>query len=259
MGACRARSDYLGWSGADSGPGGTMNGTAAPVRAARRERTPAKTLSLRSALLVSALSLGTACSSTGPRSHSASMLPSSPGTAASTTPAEDIAGSLMQGTSAGVYKPLTPGAVVPSTELANEVFPDAQHGFALAITDGGQQTYPANTIDGGQTWRIDGPLLHLAAAQAAVAVTQIGAGDDHTAFAWTGGAGNVIDATNDGGQHWWTAFIGDSVVSVAADALGTIWVVASGSPTPSRPPLPPLWIYRSADGGAHWTYTSPSR
>ena len=234
-----------------------MKGTAAPILATRR--VPVKTLPLRSALIVSALSLAAACSSTGPRSHSPSTPPSSPVTAASTTPAADIAGSLIPGTPAGVYEPLAPGTIVPSTELANEVFPDVQHGFALALTDGGQQTYPANTVDGGQTWHINGPLLDLAAAGGPGAVTAIGAGDDHTAFAWTAGTGNVIDATNDGGRHWWAAFIGDSIISVAADTFGTIWVVASGSPTPSRPPLPPLWIYRSADGGAHWTYTSPSR
>src|SRR5437764_6497034 len=68
---------------------------------------------------------------------------------------------------------LAQGTLVSSATLGQRVFTDALNGFALANTGGAQ--YPAATSDGGVTWRTDGPALHVNAAQAPLAVTNIGA------------------------------------------------------------------------------------
>src|SRR5246500_961907 len=69
---------------------------------------------------------------------------------------------------------LAPGSKVSGSKIFGQrVFVDATHGFALVDT--GQAQYPAASTDGGKTWKTDGPALHLNAAQAPLAVTQIGA------------------------------------------------------------------------------------
>ena len=47
------------------------------------------------------------------------------------------------------------------------VFANRLIGFALTdIPPRGGGTYPVATSDGGRTWRTDGPVLHVPAAQA---------------------------------------------------------------------------------------------
>ena len=85
--------------------------------------------------------------------------------------------------------------------VGQRVFVNATHGFALV--DSGQAQYPAATADGGKTWKTDGPALHLDAAQAPLAVVDVGTAGRNTVFAW--GTGQVIDTTSDGGKHWYRA------------------------------------------------------
>ena len=102
---------------------------------------------------------------------------------------------------------------------AHRVFADARHGFALAATQ--QAQYPASTTDGGRVWRIDGPALHVNAAQAPLVVLQASVANAHTFFAWGGpGGGQVVDVTNDGGRHWWRAVLGEVVLAVVASENG---------------------------------------
>ena len=99
---------------------------------------------------------------------------------------------------------LAPGSTVSASKIfGNRVFTGAQRGFALVDT--GQAQYPAATVNGGKTWKTDGPALHLNAAQAPLAVIYIGAAGPKTIFAW--GTGQVIDTTSDGGQHWYRAAV----------------------------------------------------
>ena len=65
---------------------------------------------------------------------------------------------------------------------------------SLAIPAG--ETYPALSTDGGTTWRIDGPLFHVNAAQAAAVVGSSGALQPRGAYFW-GQGGNVIWITYD--------------------------------------------------------------
>lgn len=145
---------------------------------------------------------------------------------------------------------LARGSTVSATDVDSQrTFLNARRGFALASTGGAD--YPVKTVDGGKTWRTDGPAVHLDAAQAPLAVIDAGAANRHTYFACCGS--QVVDATGDGGKHWWRAFIGDVVLSVFTRPDGELIAVAqtSANSTGSRADT---WIYTSKDGGHHWHY-----
>jgi hypothetical protein len=144
---------------------------------------------------------------------------------------------------------LRPGTVVRQRQLGRRVFADARHGFALASAQ--QAQYPAATVDGGKVWRIDGPPLHVNAAQAPLAVSQVGVRDAHTFFAWGGpGGGQVVDVTSDGGAHWWRTILGEVALAVVATETGTLTAVSqSGSGSGAGVQTS---VYVSSDGGRHW-------
>jgi hypothetical protein len=140
---------------------------------------------------------------------------------------------------------LRPGSHVPARDLGRRVFPNASHGFALAHLD--QADYPAATVDGGRTWRTDGPALHLDAAQAPLSVVDAGAANQHTFYAF--GGGQVVDATGDGGTHWWQALLGDDVMAVVPRLSGgLVAFVQNAGPGSSAVTL----VYVSTDGGHTW-------
>ena len=143
---------------------------------------------------------------------------------------------------------LAPGTAVRSNELVGQrVFIDAAHGFALASV--GQAQYPAATSNGGRTWRTDGPALHLNAAQAPLAVTQIGAAGRRTVFAY--GSGQVIDATSDGGQHWYRALFNGQPMAVVRNAQGHLVAFVDGETGASGTAQ-----YVSKNGGRTWRLDS---
>ena len=142
---------------------------------------------------------------------------------------------------------LRPGVVVRAAALGHRVFVDAAHGFALASV--GQAQYPAATVDAGRTWRVSGPALHLDAAQAPLGVCEVGALDRRVYFA--DGCGEVVDATSDGGRHWWRAFLGGGVLAVTGSGgrlVAFVEAVSDSGPTALT------WVYVSGDGGRHWRY-----
>lgn len=130
------------------------------------------------------------------------------------------------------------------------VFTDASHGFGIAAPIGAQ--WPAVTEDGGRTWRIAGPYLHVDAADAGDAFSQIGAASRRLLFA--GGGANNVDTTPDGGRHWYQAYLATGTV------LGITWdrfsreLLAFVQPLRHHGPLP-TWTYVSKDG-IHWKYTT---
>jgi photosystem II stability/assembly factor-like uncharacterized protein len=138
---------------------------------------------------------------------------------------------------------LAPGSKVSGSKIFGQrVFVDATHGFALVDT--GQAQYPAASTDGGKTWKTDGPALHLNAAQAPLAVVDIGAAGRKTVFAW--GTGQVIDATGDGGKHWYRALFTQGIpVAVVKNPLGHLVAFVDGSPDTT-------WQYVSKDSGKTW-------
>ena len=137
----------------------------------------------------------------------------------------------------------TGSSVRASAVSGQRVFTDAKHGFALASV--GSAQYAVATADAGKTWKTYGPALHLNAAQAPLSVSFIGAVSRKTVFAW--GGGQVIDATSDGGRHWYSAlFTTGSPVAVVRDIQGHITAFV-GSPSGGSTSR-----YVSKDGGRTW-------
>jgi hypothetical protein len=139
---------------------------------------------------------------------------------------------------------LATGSSVRAVAVSGQrVFTDAKHGLALASV--GSAQYAVATADGGKTWKTYGPALHLNAAQAPLSVSFIGAVSRKTVFAW--GGGQVIDGTNDGGKHWYSAlFTTGSPVAVVRDIQGHITAFV-GSPSGGSTSR-----YVSKDGGRTW-------
>jgi hypothetical protein len=155
-------------------------------------------------------------------------------------------------TATAIHRPahsLAPGTKVSSSTIIGvRAFATAHDGFALADLDQGQ--YPVRTVDGGKTWRTNGPVLHLDAAQAPLVVTQVGAANSHTFFAFGGpGGGQTVDVTSDGGNHWWRAVIGDDVESVVAGPNHRLYAFTL---VPGSTGGQDIWLYYSGDGGRHW-------
>ena len=142
----------------------------------------------------------------------------------------------------------TAGTVVPSSDLGVRVFISSEKGFALALVRG--MTYPAATVDGGTVWRIDGPYLHVSAANAAAVVTDAGAVGPATYFAY--GSGMVVDVTSNAGLTWWRADMpGDAFAVVSSQASGHTTLIALVETNPAQ-----FAAYVSSDGGRHWTHTT---
>jgi photosystem II stability/assembly factor-like uncharacterized protein len=140
---------------------------------------------------------------------------------------------------------LAPGSTVSASKIfGHRVFNDAKRGFALVDT--GQAQYPAATVDGGKTWKTDGPALHLNAAQAPLAVIYIGIAGPKTIFAW--GTGQVIDTTSDGGQHWYRAVFFGLPVAVIRNPKGHLVAFVDGETSGSNSTLQ----YVSKNGGKTW-------
>jgi len=143
---------------------------------------------------------------------------------------------------------LTPGTTVSSSDLGQRVFTNAHNGFALASV--GQAQYPAATSNGGQTWKTDGPALHLDAAQAPLSVLDIGAANRKTVFAF--GGGQVIDATGDGGKKWYGALFNGLVMAVVPGASGHLVAFVDGSSSNSSTGV--TLQYVSKNRGRTWHY-----
>jgi len=139
------------------------------------------------------------------------------------------------------------GTIVPSSALGVRVFISSEKGFALAGVSG--TTYPAATIDGGAVWRVDGPHLHVSAANAPAVVADVGAVGPATYFAY--GGGMVVDVTSNAGVTWWQAYMpGEALAVVSSQASGHTTLIAIVETNPAQ-----FAGYASSDGGRHWTHT----
>lgn len=161
--------------------------------------------------------------------------------AAATGPQQTVSGTIIT----RQPQTLAPGSTVSASKIfGNRVFTGAKRGFALVDTGGAQ--YPATTVDGGKTWKTDGPALHLDAAQAPLAVIYIGAAGPKTIFAW--GTGQVIDTTSDGGKHWYRATFFGLPVAVVRNPQGHLVAFVDGETSGSNSSLQ----YVSKNGGKTW-------
>ncbi|MEO6857803.1 MAG: hypothetical protein ABI323_04360 [Solirubrobacteraceae bacterium] len=157
-------------------------------------------------------------------------------------PAKTVTGSIIKRASGT----LAPGSKVHSSALAGRTFTDAKHGFALA--DVGQAQYPAATTNGGKTWKTDGPALHLDAAQAPLVVLNLAAASRRLIFAY--GGGQVIDATGDGGKHWYRALFNGLSMAVTRNPQGHLVGFIDTSASGSGPGQ--TLQYVSKNGGHTW-------
>ena len=171
---------------------------------------------------------------------SASARPSTHASAASGPPKTVVASLLKRR-----LHTLKPGSTVRSSAVGQRVFVNARTGFALAST--GDAQYPAVTTNGGKTWKTNGPALHVNAAQAPLVVTNLGAASKRTVFAF--GGGQVVDATGDGGKHWWQAVLGGVVLATVPRLGGGLIAVAQN---PKGGSGAQTLVYVSRDGGHHW-------
>lgn len=144
--------------------------------------------------------------------------------------------------------PVAPGTRVRSTDVFTpRVFADDLTGFALA--DQGNAQYPVTSQDGGRTWRIDGPQLHVDAADGAEGVGSVGLRTAHTFYAF---GSSVVDVTTNGGRTWWEAFLGELVVAVVPGPRHSLVAYVQQQLSQSVS----TWQYVSVDGGRHWRYTT---
>jgi hypothetical protein len=140
------------------------------------------------------------------------------------------------------------GTLVTQPDLfTTRVFANASVGFALAGV--GSAQYPARSLDGGRTWRIDGPQGHIDAADGAEGVGFVGLAGPHTFFAY---GSSVVDVSTDGGRTWWETYMGDlvdAVVPVEPSRLVAYVQYARNVDSAVT------WQYVSRDGGRHWSYS----
>jgi hypothetical protein len=143
------------------------------------------------------------------------------------------------------------GTAVEQTDLVTtRVFADASVGFALANVESAQ--YPARSLDGGRTWRIDGPQVHINAADAPEAVGFVGVADARTFFAY---GSSAVDVTTNGGRTWWETFLGELVVAVGPGPRHGLVAYVQDQLDPNNIRTAATWQYVSHDGGRHWTYS----
>jgi hypothetical protein len=165
-------------------------------------------------------------------------------TAAAPKPAKTVKGNLITLTN-GTLKP---GTKVSAAKLGARQFVNGSDGWALAAGETAQ--YAATTTNGGKTWRIASPALHVDAAQAPLSVSQIGASRPDVAYAF--GSAQVADVTSDGGKHWYRALWQGTVMAVVP-GFGSHQLLAfvDGGASASGP-SGPTWQYSSTDGGKTW-------
>jgi hypothetical protein len=141
------------------------------------------------------------------------------------------------------------GAVVPKADIVATAADSSRLHFGLAVyRDLMSATYPAISNDGGATWRIDGPLFYVAAAQGPNTTSSVGSLGPHGAYFW-GQGGNFVKLTTDEGAHWWVSGFAAGVDEVRR-THGILRAVALGNQVQSG--AFQAFLYESANSGMTW-------
>jgi len=142
------------------------------------------------------------------------------------------------------------GVIVPRADVVATAADGHGILFGLSVyRDLREATYPALSTDGGATWRIDGPLFYVAAADGPAFTSRVGALGAHGAYFW-GQGGNAVKVTLDEGLHWWIAGFGTGVYQVSA-SHGTLRTIALGNQVSCTDFQ--AFLYVSTDSGRIWT------
>jgi photosystem II stability/assembly factor-like uncharacterized protein len=148
-----------------------------------------------------------------------------------------------------------PGAVARGTSVnqaavfTTRVLANASVGFALAGV--GDAQYPVRSVDGGRTWRIDGPQVHIDAADGPEGVGYVGVAGPRSFFAY---GSSAVDVTTDGGRTWWEAFLGELVVAVVPGPRNELLAYVQQQLGQSLAAATRQYVSR--DGGRHWVYSA---
>ena len=140
------------------------------------------------------------------------------------------------------------GTAVPGDDVTASVSDNSKLKFGLATFPSSTQTYPAISTNGGTSWKVDGPLFHVAALQGASVVASSGALPPHGAYFWARG-GNLIWITYDEGAHWWNVVFGAGVDDLSS-RHGTFEAVVFGAQV--RATALQRFLYVSSDSGKTW-------
>ncbi len=167
------------------------------------------------------------------------------GTAVAPKPTAEIAARQMR-PRPGSPPPRFGARILLGSEAGPRVFINDEIGFALAADD--SATIPVRTTDGGRTWTVDGPQLHVDAADGPEAVDAVGIVSPSEEFAY---GSSVVDVTTNGGRTWWEAFLGENVTAVVPGAHGLVALVQQSVSNSQLNPIV-TWQYVSNDGGRHW-------
>jgi hypothetical protein len=135
-----------------------------------------------------------------------------------------------------------------STIFSTRVFRTDQDGFALATRNSAD--YPVLTTNGGVSWKIAGPALHVDAADGPAAVESVGVSGSTVDFAYGSGA---IDVTSNGGTTWYQVFPEANVTAVVAGARGLAAYVQALN---VQGLVTGTYQYVSIDGGRRWTLSN---
>ena len=144
-----------------------------------------------------------------------------------------------------------PGTPVPAAGVGLRAAATSRLVFGLAgvAGQGGPDTYPAISTDGGQHWRIDGPRFRSTGAQDAGVANHIGALPPAFAYVW-GDGGNAVRVNTDAGHHWQVAWFPGGVHSLYW-SHGQLNAQALGNQLPAG--RFPTCLYVSPDQGRTWT------
>jgi hypothetical protein len=193
------------------------------------------------AIAAGCVALGVLTASPGAevRAHAAASAP---------TPPHHLVARRLRGRRGAVAR----GTIVSSSALfPDRVFANGADGFSLA--NRGSAQYPARSVDGGRTWRIDGPQVHIDAADGPEAVGYVGVANSRTFFAY---GSSVVDVTTNSGHTWWETFLGELVVAVVPGPRNDLVAYVQQQAGTGRANPAVTWQYVSADGGRHWSYST---
>jgi photosystem II stability/assembly factor-like uncharacterized protein len=177
-----------------------------------------------------------------------------PSSASVTVPQKTINASLLTYPPKSVLPELPFGTLLSLSRTSGFSFANASTGYAIGSKN--LFTYVLKTTDGGRIWRTVGPAFTTGGAEATAGIGAVNAVSASVAVVYGAQATTpVIAVTEDSGQRWWVADLGDVLLTEATKG-SEIWALVSGPAPGIGPVRPPTWLYESSNGGRTWHFRS---